>query len=510
MRNLHVYILAAVMTAIGFGLFAYKMLVVGLPLQARQVSTAWQVESEARVTANGGPLKVSLFVPEASRDISVLDERVAAPDFGITIAPEGPNRRLNLTARDAAGVLVARQRFLLQRTTGRPSEQQRQAPPVPQPITLSQTAQTIARNIYASAHAKSSDDVSLVSVILRDLISPDRPENVRFLLGDDRSQGKIASLAAQILRVNERIARPVHGIDLAKSGLRADQKDWLEVYIGDRWQWFSVVNGEPRIPRTWYAWWRGDEPFVKVEGGKLDRRRISVARVDQSMLRQALSLGKLTDSFLTTYSLYSLPAPQREGFRIIMTLPIGVFMLVVLRNVIGLRGVGTFMPVLIALAFRETRLLWGLVLFSVVLSAGLLVRLYFDHLKLLLVARLGAIVMFVILFMAVLTVLSDKLNFTPGLSVALFPLVILTMTIERVSVLWDESGPGEAIKMAVMSLVIAAVCYLVISAPQVQHIFFAFPELVLVLVALTLLIGRYTGYRLSELVRFRVLAGRRP
>ena len=56
--------------------------------------------------------------------------------------------------------------------------------------------------------------------------------------------------------------------------------------------------------------------------------------------------------------------------------------------------------------------------------------------------------------------LSDKLNFEPGLSVALFPLVILTMTIERVSVLWDESGPAVAIKLAVMSLMIAAVCYL--------------------------------------------------
>ena len=185
-------------------------------------------------------------------------------------------------------------------------------------------------------------------------------------------------------------------------------------------------------------------------------------------------------------------------------------MLVLLRNVIGLRGVGTFMPVLIALAFRETHLLWGVVLFSVVLSAGLLVRLYFDHLKLLLVARLGAIVMFVILFMAMMTVLSDKLNFEPGMSVALFPLVILTMTIERVSVLWDESGPAAAIKQAVMSLVIASLCYLVISAPPVQHIFFSFPELILVLAAMTLLIGRYTGYRLSELLRFRVLAERQP
>lgn len=508
MRNLHVYILAAVLTAIGLGLFAYKVLVAGLPLRAHEVSNAWEVESEVRVTANGGPLKVSLFVPEASRDLTVLNERVAAPDFGITIAPEGANRRLNLTARDAKGVLVARQRFVLHRSNGRSAEQQRPAPPAPLPITLSQTAQNIARSLYATAHAKSADEVSLVSVILRDLTSPDRPENVRFLLGDNHAQGKIASLAAQILRVGGLTARPVHGIDVTKTGLKADEKDWLEVYIANRWLWFSVATGQPRVPRGWYAWWRGDEPFVKVEGGTIDYASISVTRVEGSVLRETLALGKLTNSFLTTYSLYSLPAPQRAGFRVIMTLPVGIFMLVVLRNVIGLRGVGTFMPVLIALAFRDIHLLWGLVLFSAMLSAGLLVRLYFDHLKLLLVARLGAIVMFVILMMGVVTMLSYKLNFTPGLSVTLFPLVILTMTIERVSVTWDESGPAEAIKTAAMSLIIAAVCYLVISAPPLQHIFFSFPELILVLIALTLLIGRYTGYRLSELVRFRVLAER--
>ena len=63
MRNLHVYILAAVLTAIGLGLFAYKVLVAGLPLNARQATTAWEVESEVRITANGGPLKVSLSCP---------------------------------------------------------------------------------------------------------------------------------------------------------------------------------------------------------------------------------------------------------------------------------------------------------------------------------------------------------------------------------------------------------------------------------------------------------------
>jgi hypothetical protein len=505
MRNLHVYILATVLAAIGLGLFVYKISVIGLPLRAKASATAWQVESEVRVTANGGPLKLSMFVPEDSREFSVLDHRVAAPELGITFAPEGANRRLNLTARDVSGLVVARQRFVVHRNEARAPDR-RQLPPFPLEITLSQTAQVIARTMYLSAHAKSADAISLVSVLLHELRSPDRSENVRFLLGDDRSLQKTASLAAQILRVNGQFARAVHGLDLAHTGIAIETKTWLEVTIGDHWQAFSVETGEPRIPRDYFAWWRGDAPFVHIDGGKLDRRRITNTRVDQVVLRRALSLGKHTGSFLVDYSLYNLPAAQREVFRVIMTIPIGVFMLVVLRNIIGLRGVGTFMPVLIALAFRETHLVWGMALFSFVLAAGLLVRVYFEHLKLLLVSRLAAILMFVILLMAAITVLSDKLDFERGLSVALFPLVILTMTIERVSVIWDESGPADAIKLAALSLVIAAVCYLLMSAAPVQYVFFAFPELVLVLMALTLLIGRYTGYRLTELIRFKVLA----
>jgi hypothetical protein len=504
MRNLHVYGLAAVLAAIGLGLFVYKAFVVGLPLRAAASATAWQVESEFHVTAAGGPLKIALFVPEDQRNYSVLDQRLAAPDFGQTTAPQWPNRQLILTMRAADGEKAVRQRVMLHRTDGRGPLRQA-PPPVPQQVTLNPTAQTIAHSLFSAAHAKSSDDISLVSVLLRELSATDRSQNVRSLIGDDRSAQKIAATAAQILRVNGRVARAVHGFDLAKTGISVVVLSWLEVHIGDRWRSFAIPSGEPRIPISYFAWWRGDEPFVKVEGGKLDRRRISVALVEQHVLRQVLTLGKRDKSFLTNYSFYGLPPTQRQVFRIIMTIPIGVFLLVVLRNLVGLRGVGTFMPVLIALAFRETQLLWGLALFTVVLAAGLLVRQYFDNLRLLLVARLAALLMFVILLMAAITILSDKLDFERGLSVALFPLVILTMTIERISVLWDERGPAEAIRMAVMSLVTATLCYLVMSAPSVQHIFFTFPELILVLMAATLLIGRYTGYRLTELARFKVL-----
>jgi hypothetical protein len=41
--------------------------------------------------------------------------------------------------------------------------------------------------------------------------------------------------------------------------------------------------------------------------------------------------------------------------------------------------------------------------------------------------------------------------------------------------------------------------------PLLQHLTFNFPELNLVLLALILAMGQYTGYKLSELHRFRAM-----
>ena len=101
--------------------------------------------------------------------------------------------------------------------------------------------------------------------------------------------------------------------------------------------------------------------------------------------------------------------------------------------------------------------------------------------------------------------MSFKLGIERGLSVALFPMVIMTMTIERMSIVWEERGPGEALQQGLGSLIVAALAYLVMSVEYVRHLVFVFPELLLVVLAAMLLLGRYSGYRLTELVRFRVL-----
>jgi hypothetical protein len=125
------------------------------------------------------------------------------------------------------------------------------------------------------------------------------------------------------------------------------------------------------------------------------------------------------------------------------------------------------------------------------------------------VPRLASVLIVVVLTMAGISVVSNQLGFERGLSVALFPMVILTMTVERMSVTWDERGPAEMMRLGLGSLMVAVVAHFLMVNAYVEHLCLLFPELLLIVLACTLLLGRYAGYRVLDLPRFRVLAGRR-
>lgn len=280
---------------------------------------------------------------------------------------------------------------------------------------------------------------------------------------------------------------------------------WLEFHADGRWRPLYTDETEAAA-QPLLAWWRGGDPFVELAGAQHLHYTISTSRSYELATRTALNSQRELERKLIGYSLFGLPLQSQALFRTILVIPVGILLLVVLRNIVGVKTFGTFMPVLIALAFRQTGLAWGILFFCIVVGLGLAVRFYLEQLKLLLVPRLASVVIMVILILAMLTVLSYRLGFERGLSVGLFPIVILTMTIERMTVVWEERGPAEAFQQGLGSVVVGVLCYLVMNLRVVEHLFFVFPELLLAVLAMTLLIGRYGGYRLTELYRFRVLA----
>ena len=189
-----------------------------------------------------------------------------------------------------------------------------------------------------------------------------------------------------------------------------------------------------------------------------------------------------------------------------MIFPLAILIVVLLRNVVGLKTMGTFTPMLLSMALLKTGFGAGLLCFGLIVALGLFIRFLMSRLNLLLVPRIGAVVVFVILIMQVLTVLGYQLQWQAALSAVFFPIIIMAWIIERASITWEEDGPQNAGKEIFCSLFAAVAVYFVISSEYIRHIMFAFNELNLVILLLVMLLGTYTGYRLLELKRFKPLA----
>ena len=284
----------------------------------------------------------------------------------------------------------------------------------------------------------------------------------------------------------------IRGIVLENQLRKVDPLPLLEVHDGDRWLYFNPTTGKQGLPDHFLIWWRGNDPLVTVEGGSNVQVNFAVQKNFIDAVLIAEQRAELEDSALVEFSLFSLPIQTQAVYSVLLMIPIGAFVMVVLRNLVGIDSFGTFMPVLIALAFRETQLLWGVLLFTLLVTLGLSIRF---------------LLIVVMLLMVVISIVAHKLGMETGLSVALFPMVIIAMTIERMSVVWEERGAGEAIRAAAGSLIVASIAYLSMGIEWVQHMVFTFPELLLVVLAAVILMGRYTGYRLTELTRFKALAG---
>ncbi|HAU68797.1 MAG TPA: gonadoliberin III, partial [Gammaproteobacteria bacterium] len=79
-------------------------------------------------------------------------------------------------------------------------------------------------------------------------------------------------------------------------------------------------------------------------------------------------------------------------------------------------------------------------------------------------------------------------------------------TIERMSILWEEEGSKEVFVQGFGSLFVAVLAYLCMDNDFIRHWAFNFLGVHAFIMAGVLAMGQYTGYRLSELKRFRPLA----
>ncbi|MHC8291590.1 osmotic stress tolerance membrane protein RloB [Pseudomonas sp. XS1P51] len=499
--TLHLKMLIAILVVLGISVTAYQIFVLGIPVTEDATDDLWNIDAKVEFVASAkDPVKIQMFVPPLSRDYVSLNESFISNNYGVAVNRVDGNRKVTWSARRAKGNQTLYYRLVLTKRE-RAEKTKIKGPTFRDSIAVEGPEKIAAEALLAPIRQHSADVETFISEAIKrtNNLSDD---NVKLLLGSDTSPSKKAKIVELILSIAHVPVEKVHTIRLV-----ADQPQvpelWLRSFNGTDWLYFNPETGEQGMPTDRLLWWTGDENLITVDGGKKATVTFSMNNSEMNAIRLAKLTDENTDANFLEYSLYGLPLQTQQTFMIMVMIPIGVLVILVLRNLIGLQTLGTFTPVLIALAFRETQLGFGIVLFTVITALGLSLRSYLEHLKLQMLPRLSVVLTFVVVLIAAISLFSHKLGLERGLSVALFPMVILTMTIERLSITWEERGASHAMKVAIGTLFAASLAHLIMSVPELVYFVFTFPAILLILVGFMLAMGRYRGYRLTELVRFK-------
>lgn len=348
------------------------------------------------------------------------------------------------------------------------------------------------------------------------ILQPD-VDDIREVIGlNSGSQIGQARLLTALARLNDIPARMAFGVHILDQGQKKNYKYqrvfYTEVFINGRW---APINPNYKefgsLPDNFIVIHRDCENLVLVLNHK-ELLSIYAEPIKFSSFGSSEEyVGKLASEhkFWSLLSLHRFPLAVQAIFFGLLLIPFGTVILSFCRVMIGVNTFGIFTPILLTLFFLETSFIFGFSFFVIVVLLGFFQRYVLDKFYLLAVPRLSILLTFVIIiyvgfalvldYFGLLNVGDRNLNY--------FPIVIITVFIERFSIYFIEEGPRNTLKTAFGTLLVACLCYVLLSFTWLKVFLFNNPELLLLSIGLNIFIGSYKGYRLIEYFRFSGLKG---
>lgn len=206
-------------------------------------------------------------------------------------------------------------------------------------------------------------------------------------------------------------------------------------------------------------------------------------------------------SQITQYMI-SQGVPQ-ETVVLLLMLPIAATVIAFARQVIGIKGFGIYTPLIIAFAFLSTGLKYGLTIFIAILVVGTLARLLVKKFRLLYLPRMAIILIIVALTTFFIFLEGAYFNRHGFITASVFAVLIMITLVEKFIAAQIKRGDKETIIITLETLILSIICYWIASWVWLQNAVLAYPLCVILgSIAANILLGRWTGLRLSEYFRF--------
>ena len=187
----------------------------------------------------------------------------------------------------------------------------------------------------------------------------------------------------------------------------------------------------------------------------------------------------------------------------LLVLPVAITIVVISRQIVGIKGVSITTPLLMAFALMAVGLQAGFIIFFTILVAGFIMRSLLKRVRLLYLPKMGLLlsgITAVILLITPFLIVPEDLE----LPQTAFALVVLILSAEQLASALIERGLRKAAAITIETTLISLVVFLTITSNWLQGVIISYPLFVLALmIIINFFLGKWTGLRFSEYIRFK-------
>lgn len=194
--------------------------------------------------------------------------------------------------------------------------------------------------------------------------------------------------------------------------------------------------------------------------------------------------------------------PVNSLFLILM-LPVMATIIASARQLVGIKAFGIFAPTVIALSFLATGIKFGVTVFFAVIILGTLARIIARRFKIMYLPRMATVLSLLALAIFAMFYVASAFGQTGFVAISIFPILIMTVVTEHFVSVQIASGYKTAFKLTLETLVLSIIGYYIADWTWFKSTILAFPELILLTLVVNYIIGKFSGLRISEYIRFR-------
>lgn len=235
-----------------------------------------------------------------------------------------------------------------------------------------------------------------------------------------------------------------------------------------------------------------------------------VTRVEGQQNKEYMTLfakRRVSHPSLTNFMAYSIQYAVRKGVPantvvLIMLVPLLATLVLFFRHVVGVPSLAMILPIALAITLVATGLTAGLILLFTIIFASTVSRLILRRIRIVQLSKITLTMLVVSAAIIATLTITTEFGVLAVRQISIFPILLLILLSQNIIELQTDRSFSEILQISTITISLGILGYFILASDVIRNFVMVYPEVMLLLLPVNVIIGRYFGLRFTEYIRF--------